>query len=100
MLRYASNTRTLVMSLCEGHSVHYFLTFNVFFSFVTTNIQRKAPLQKSGTHQQFNPVWFRRHAYSSIYFFQRLTLYEKLEEHTGQYYLFQGLRSTIFNIFI
>lgn len=35
------------------------------------------------TYAKFNPLAFRKHAYSSLYFFQKMELAEKLEEHNG-----------------
>ena len=43
----------------------------------------------------FHPFCLRTQAYASIYFFQRMTLHEKLEEHSGSSLFFLSCRSSV-----
>ena len=48
--------------------------------------------------RNFDPYWFRSHAYSSVFFFQRFELCERLEEHNGEYHELPTFLMSIFVI--
>lgn len=53
------------------------------FWFQKCGVLRTRAMHKD-VYKDFQPLRFRTRAYSSVYFFQRLALYEKLEEHNGE----------------